>query len=96
MIVVGDWLQSAGPLGVSLAFLGSAGMIVLVGLCYAELATMLPVAGGEIAYTYLTSGPFLAYGVGWFLVLGYVAICAFEAVSLGRILGFLFPVLNAP
>ena len=62
MIVVGDWLQSAGPLGVSLAFLGSAGMIVLVGLCYAELATMLPVAGGEIAYTYLTSGPFLAYG----------------------------------
>ena len=34
---------------------------------------MLPVAGGEIAYTYLTSGPFLAYGVGWFLVLGYVA-----------------------
>ena len=94
MIVVGDWLQSAGPLGVSLAFLGSAGMIVLVGLCYAELATMLPVAGGEIAYTYLTSGPFLAYGVGWFLVLGYVAICAFEAVSLGRILGFLFPALN--
>ena len=94
MIVVGDWLQSAGPLGVSLAFVGSAGMIVLVGLCYAELATMLPVAGGEIAYTYLTSGPFLAYGVGWFLVLGYVAICAFEAVSLGRILGFLFPVLN--
>ena len=96
MVVVGDWLQSAGPLGVSLAFLGSAGMIVLVGLCYAELATMLPVAGGEIAYTYLTSGPFLAYGVGWFLVLGYVAICAFEAVSLGRILGFLFPALNAP
>ena len=94
MIVVGDWLQSAGPLGVSLAFLGSAGMIVLVGLCYAELATMLPVVGGEIAYTYLTSGPFLAYGVGWFLVLGYVAICAFEAVSLGRILGFLFPALN--
>ena len=94
MIVVGDWLQSAGPLGTSLAFLGSAGMIILIGLCYAELATMLPVAGGEIAYTYLTSGPFLAYGVGWFLVLGYVAICAFEAVSLGRILSFLFPVLN--
>ena len=94
MVVVGDWLQSAGPLGVSLAFVGSAGMIVLVGLCYAELATMLPVAGGEIAYTYLTSGPFFAYGVGWFLVLGYVAICAFEAVSLGRILGFLFPVIN--
>ena len=94
MIVVGDWLQSAGPLGTSLAFLGSAGMIILIGLCYAELATMLPVAGGEIAYTYLTSGPFLAYGVGWFLVLGYVGICAFEAVSLGRILSFLFPVLN--
>ena len=94
MIVVGDWLQSAGPLGTSLAFLGSAGMIILIGLCYAELATMLPVAGGEIAYTYLTSGPFLAYGVGWVLVLGYVGICAFEAVSLGRILSFLFPVLN--
>ena len=94
MIVVGDWLQSAGPLGTSLAFLGSAGLIILIGLCYAELATMLPVAGGEIAYTYLTWGPLLAYGVGWFLVLGYVAICAFEAVSLGRILGFLFPVLN--
>ena len=94
IVVVGDWLRMAGPAGACLAFFGSALLIVLIGLCYAELSTMLPVAGGEIAYTYLTSGPLWAYAVGWFLALGYLAICAFEAVSLGRIVGYLFPAVD--
>ena len=52
IIVLGDWLAQAGPVGAILAFVCGGLVTMLVGVCYAELATLLPVSGGEVAYAY--------------------------------------------
>ncbi len=72
--------QKAGP-GLMLAF-AIAGLICIVAaLCYAEIASTIPVSGSAYTYTYATLGEFLAWTVGWALVLEY-AIAA-SAVSVG-------------
>lgn len=72
--------QKAGP-GLMLAF-AIAGLICIVAaLCYAEIASAVPVSGSAYTYTYATMGEFLAWTVGWALVLEY-AIAA-SAVSVG-------------
>jgi APA family basic amino acid/polyamine antiporter len=72
--------QKAGP-GLMLAFVIAGAVCVVAALCYAEIATMLPVAGSAYTYTYSVMGEFLAWTVGWALVLEY-AIAA-SAVSVG-------------
>ena len=88
---IGSWLSQAGPGGAMLAFLVGGAVMLCIGLCYAELTPMLPVAGGEVAYAYKAFGSFKAFLVGWALALGYVSISGFEAVSIGRVLSFLLP-----
>ena len=72
--------QKAGP-GLMLAFIIAGAVCVVAALCYAEIAAMIPVAGSAYTYSYATMGEFLAWTVGWGLVLEY-AIAA-SAVSVG-------------
>jgi APA family basic amino acid/polyamine antiporter len=72
--------QKAGP-GLMLAFIIAGLVCIVAALCYAEIAAMLPVAGSAYTYSYATMGEFLAWTVGWALVLEY-AIAA-SAVSVG-------------
>ncbi len=88
---IGSWLGQAGPGGAVLAFLIGGAVMLCIGLCYAELTPMLPVAGGEVAYAYKAFGTFKAFLVGWVLAFGYVSISGFEAISIGRVLSYLIP-----
>ncbi len=72
--------QKAGP-GLLLAFAVAGAVCVVAALCYAEVASMLPVAGSAYTYSYATMGEFLAWTVGWGLIMEY-AIAA-SAVSVG-------------
>ena len=72
--------QKAGP-GLMLAFAIAGAVCVVAALCYAEIAATVPVSGSAYTYTYATMGEFLAWTVGWALVLEY-AIAA-SAVSVG-------------
>jgi APA family basic amino acid/polyamine antiporter len=72
--------QKAGP-GLMLSFVIAGAVCVVAALCYAEIATMIPVAGSAYTYTYSVMGEFLAWTVGWALVLEY-AIAA-SAVWVG-------------
>ncbi|MDQ8756009.1 amino acid permease [Sphingosinicella sp. LHD-64] len=72
--------QKAGP-GLILSFVIAGAVCVVAALCYAEIAAMVPVAGSAYTYTYSVMGEFLAWTVGWALVLEY-AIAA-SAVSVG-------------
>jgi APA family basic amino acid/polyamine antiporter len=72
--------QKAGP-GLMLAFVIAGAVCIVAALCYAEIAAMVPVAGSAYTYTYSVMGEFLAWTVGWALVLEY-AIAA-SAVSVG-------------
>jgi APA family basic amino acid/polyamine antiporter len=72
--------QKAGP-GLMLSFVIAGAVCVVAALCYAEISAMVPVAGSAYTYTYAVMGEFLAWTVGWALVLEY-AIAA-SAVSVG-------------
>src|SRR5206468_10315419 len=56
IVILGEWLRDGGPLGAIIAFLLAGGGMMLVGLCYAEMATMIPASGGEVAYAYEVFG----------------------------------------
>jgi basic amino acid/polyamine antiporter, APA family len=96
VVALPAWLQQAGPGGAALAFLAGAMAMMLVGVCYAELATALPVTGGEVAYAYVLFGPGASFATGWFLSLSSIATTAFEAISLGWVAGALLPGLEGP
>ena len=91
---LGGWLEQAGPLGATLAFLVGGIFMMLIGLCYAEVTSMLPLAGGEVAYAYKSYGTSKAFIVGWFLAFGYLSVSAFEAISIGKVLSYIFPAID--
>ncbi len=62
--------QNAGPaLTLSMVLAGIA--CAFAGICYAELASMIPVAGSAYTYAYATMGELIAWIIGWDLVLEY-------------------------
>src|SRR5437870_12479083 len=72
----------AGPaLVLSFVLLGAA--CALAGLCYAELASMIPQAGSAYAYSYATLGEFVAWIIGWDLILEYAVGNVAVAISWG-------------
>ena len=91
VVVLGEWLKAAGPLGVVLGFVAGGVAMILIALCYGELASRFARAGGEFLYTWHTLGPFLGFLVGWFLTLYSVAVCAFEAIALAWMVRTLLP-----
>lgn len=91
---MGPWLRTAGPAGASVAFTIGGLLVLFIGLCYAEVTAMIPVSGGEVAYAYKAFGSKHSFLVGWFLSFGYLSVSAFEAISVGKILSYLFPSID--
>jgi basic amino acid/polyamine antiporter, APA family len=67
---IGAGAHAAGP-GVILAYVLSGLVSLCVALCYAEFAGMVPVAGSAYTYAYATLGEFVAWVIGWDLILEY-------------------------
>jgi basic amino acid/polyamine antiporter, APA family len=65
----------AGP-SVVLAFIVAGVGCAFAGLCYAEFASMIPVAGSAYTYSYATMGEFVAWIIGWDLILEYAVAAA--------------------
>ncbi len=70
----------AGP-GVVYSFAIAGTGCLFAGLCYAEYAAMIPIAGSAYTYTYATLGRFVAWIIGWNLVLEYLAAGSTVAVG---------------
>ena len=101
--------QNAGP-ALVLSMVISAAGCAFAGLCYAEFAAMVPVAGSAYTYAYATIGEIFAWIIGWDLILEYALSTATVAVgwsgyfvSLARDLGITIPAslagpegINAP
>src|SRR5215216_5037859 len=62
--------ERSGP-SVTLAFVVAGIGCAFAGLCYAEFASMIPIAGSAYTYSYATMGEFVAWIIGWDLVLEY-------------------------
>jgi basic amino acid/polyamine antiporter, APA family len=74
--------SGAGP-ALVLSFLLLGVCCALAGLCYAELASMIPQAGSAYAYSYATLGEFVAWIIGWDLILEYAVGNVAVAISWG-------------
>jgi len=83
--------ERSGP-SVTLAFLVAAVGCAFAGLCYAEFASMIPIAGSAYTYSYATMGEFVAWIIGWDLVLEYAVGAATVAIAwseyFNRVLGY--------
>jgi APA family basic amino acid/polyamine antiporter len=75
----------AGP-AITISFVIAALGCLFAGLCYAEFASMIPVAGSAYTYSYATMGEFLAWIIGWDLVLEYAVGAATVGISWSRYL----------
>ena len=74
--------HAAGP-ALVFSFLLLGGACALAGLCYAELASMIPQAGSAYAYSYATLGELVAWIIGWDLILEYAVGNVAVAISWG-------------
>jgi APA family basic amino acid/polyamine antiporter len=72
--------QNAGP-SVTIGFIVAAIGCALAGLCYAELSSSIPIAGSAYTYTYATMGEFLAWIIGWDLILEYAVGAATVGIA---------------
>ena len=72
--------ERAGP-SVVLAFLVAGVGCAFAGLCYAEFASMIPIAGSAYTYSYATMGELIAWIIGWDLVLEYALGAATVAIA---------------
>ncbi|MGH8239398.1 MAG: amino acid permease [Steroidobacteraceae bacterium] len=70
----------AGP-AVILSFVVAGIVCAAAALAYAEMATMMPMAGSAYTYTYVALGELLAWIVGWTLILEYTVVCSAVAVG---------------
>ena len=78
-------------IGAIIAFLIGGFLVTLIGLTYAELASSMPLAGGEFIYSFKAMGRVASYVTTWALILGYVSVVAFEAVALPTVFEYLIP-----
>lgn len=78
--------NQAGP-AITISFVIAAIGCAFAGLCYAEFASMIPVAGSAYTYSYATMGEFIAWIIGWDLVLEYAVGAATVSISWSRYFG---------
>ena len=83
--------NNAGP-SVTIAFVVAGIGCALAGLCYAEFASMIPIAGSAYTYSYATMGELIAWIIGWDLILEYAIGAATVSIAwseyLNKLLGY--------
>ncbi|MBN8876106.1 MAG: amino acid permease [Chitinophagaceae bacterium] len=86
--------QAAGP-AVTISFIVAAIGCAFAGLCYAEFASMIPIAGSAYAYSYVTMGELIAWIIGWALIMEYALGAATVSIAwseyLNKLLGGAIP-----
>lgn len=85
-ITGGAAATNAGP-AITLSFVVAGLGCAFAGLCYAEFSSMIPIAGSAYTYSYATMGEFIAWIIGWDLVLEYAVGAATVGISWSRYFG---------
>lgn len=85
-ITGGAAANNAGP-AITISFIVAGLGCAFAGLCYAEFASMIPIAGSAYTYSYTTMGELIAWIIGWDLVLEYAVGAATVGISWSRYFG---------
>ena len=94
LILLDDWLARGGPVGAMLGFLVGGVALIPIIYVYGRLAARLPESATEVAYTAAVFPRAVSFAAGWAMALGYVIVCPFEAVAMGRLAAYAFPQMN--
>lgn len=92
VVLAGTWVNQAGWLGATIAFIIGGIMCTFVGLCYAELVPMLPMAGGAMAYNYRAFGFKGAWVAIWACAFAYVGVAAWEGIAISTAIDYVIPI----
>ncbi len=94
VVLTSNWIMQGGVLGAIIAFLIGGFVVSLVGLTYSELTSAMPKVGGEHVFSYRGLGINASFLCTWFIILGYVSVCGFEAVAFPVVLEHLIPLTH--
>ncbi len=86
-------VDRAGP-AVMISVALAAVFSIFIGLCYAELCSAMPRAGGEYIYVKRGMGPFAGFFAGWILILAYAAMMPGGCIILGKLINGIYPGLS--
>jgi len=89
-VLANVFLDRGGPASI-LALIVAAVFTLFVGLCFAELCSMMPVAGGAYIYVKRAMNKFGGFTAGWLLVLAYAAMMPGECIIIGKLAAGLIP-----
>lgn len=93
-VLTAEAAQKAGP-GMIVAFIIAGLVCAVAALCYAEMASMVPVSGSAYTYSYAVMGELVAWMVGWALILEYAVAAGAVSVSWsGYVVGLLEALLH--
>jgi APA family basic amino acid/polyamine antiporter len=95
LVVMDDWLLRGGVLGAVLGFAIGGALLLPIGYVYGQLVSAIPDASGEVAYTARVFPRPVSYATGWMMLLSYFIVGPWEAVAVGRIGAYIFPVLDS-
>jgi len=95
LVIMDDWLSRGGALGALLGFAIGGALLFPIGWVYGRMVMAMPDAAGEIAYTAAAFSRPVSFATGWMMTLAYFIVCPWEAVAIGRIAGYIFPVLDS-
>ena len=94
LILIDDWLSRGGPGGAMLGFLIGGILLIPVAWVYGRFVQEIPDASSEVAYATSVFPTALGSLAGWLMTLAYLIVCPWEAVAIGRVLGYLIPAIQ--
>jgi basic amino acid/polyamine antiporter, APA family len=89
-VLANVFLDRGGPASM-ISLIIAAVFTLFVGLCFAELCSMMPVAGGAYIYVRRAMNKFSGFGAGWLLVLAYAAMMPGECIIIGKLVSAIIP-----
>lgn len=94
-VSINGWMSgSGGPVPAALGYVLCLIIMIPIGLAYAELVPMLPVAGGGAAFAHAAFGEVVSFISGWSAFGAFVAIIPWEAIQITDVLSYLIPSLQ--
>ena len=89
IMLAGTWVATGGSIGAIIAFGIGAILCVFVGLTYAELTPALPLAGGELVFSYRSMGYNGSWLCGWMITFAYIGVACWEGPAFVTAIEFL-------
>lgn len=94
-VTINGWMAgSGGPVPAAIGYILCLVIMIPIGLAYAELVPMLPVAGGGAAFAHAAFGEVVSFISGWSAFGAFVAIIPWEAIQITDVLSYLIPSLR--